>query len=664
MINNMSMVKRLFFFWAIAVCLPFVAAGQQEKDPVLFTVEDTPVQVSEFTYIYSKTNGKRTSFSRASLEEYLDLYVKFKLKVQKAKEMQLDTIPQLKTELEGYRRQLADSYLIDKEVTEKLIREAYEHSKQDVDISHILIGVKKGAPAEQEMEAFQKAKELKAQLEDGADFSALAMEASDDRSAKNNGGRIGFVTALFPKGFYELEKAAYSSPVGELQGPIRTDAGYHLLMVHDRRPARGEIEAAHILLRTGEGKDGAAVKARIDSVYQALEQGADFEAMARALSEDSRSAAKGGYIGFFGINTYSSDFEDAVFALEADSTYTKPVKTSIGWHIIRRISQRGIQPYNIEKGRLENEVKKDPRFEQAKQVMVERIKEEAGLKAYDEVLEDFAQTLTDTFLTFRWKAPKNKSEALLLEFGEDYPVTLGDFTDYLGRVSRKRIRMGRSTDLNEAVQALYTDFVDETAMRYEERQLEKKYPDFRSLMREYEEGILLFEATKMLVWDKAAQDTVGLKAFYEDVKGKYRWRERAETSIYRVDEKLKDQLDEIRAYIKGHSPEEVLARYNTEELPLVRHEIKTLQKKLYPEFKQMKWKEGALSQTEYVPRPRVYKIVKIEALIEPRIKTLDEARGYVVADYQDYLEDQWVESLREAYEVEIDEEVFEEMIKE
>jgi peptidyl-prolyl cis-trans isomerase SurA len=661
----MSMVKRLFLFMAIAFCLPTVALAQQEEDPVLFTVEDKPVHVSEFTYIYSKTNGKRTTFSRASLEEYLDLYVKFKLKVQKAKEMQLDTIPQLKTELEGYRRQLADSYLIDKEVTDKLIREAYEHAKQDVDISHILIGINKGAPADLEMEAFQKAQDLKEQLESGADFSELARAESDDRSAKNNGGRIGYVTALFPKGFYELEKAAYSSPVGELQGPIRTDAGYHLLMVHDRRPARGEVEAAHILLRTGEDKDAAAVKTRIDSIYQALEQGANFEALARELSEDSRSASKGGYIGFFGINTYSSDFEEAVFALEADSAYTEPVKTSVGWHIIRRISRRGIQPYNIEKGRLENEVKQDSRFEQAKQAMVERIKEDAGLKEYKEVLDGFAQTLTDTFLTFRWKAPKDKSEALLLEFGEDYPVTLGDFTDYLGRASRKRIRMGRSKDLNEAVEELYTDFVNETAMRYEEKQLEKKYPDFRALMREYEEGILLFETTKRLVWDKAAQDTVGLKKFYEDVKGKYRWRERAETSIYRVVEKMKDQLDEFRSYIKSHTPEEVLAKYNPEEgRPLVRHESKTLQKKLYPEFKQMKWKEGAISQTEFVPRPRVYKIVKIEELLEPRIKTLDEARGYVVADYQDYLEDQWVESLREAYEVEINREVFEDLIKE
>jgi peptidyl-prolyl cis-trans isomerase SurA len=664
MTNNLSMAKRLFLFLAMAACLPFVAWAQQEEDPVLFTVEGTPIHVSEFTYIYSKTNGKRSTFSRASLEEYLDLYVKFKLKVQKAKEMQLDTIPQLKTELEGYRRQLADSYLIDKEVTDKLIKEAYEHSKEDVDISHILVMVKQGAAAEDELAAYEKVKELKEQLEGGADFATLARQHSDDGSAKNNGGHIGYATALFPKGFYELEKAAYSAETGTLQGPIRTDAGYHLLMVHDRRPARGEIEAAHILLRTGDNKDNEAVKARIDSLYQLLESGADFEELAVAMSEDKNSAAKGGRIGFFGINTYSTDFEDAAFALESDGDFTKPVQTSVGWHIIQRISKRDIQPYNIEKGRLENEVKKDPRFEQAKAAMVERIKKDANLKQYPEVLESFTQTLSDTFLTFRWKAPEDKSEALLLEFGEDYPVTLGDFTDFLGRSSRKRIRMGRSKDLNEAVQELYTDFINETAMRYEEKQLEKKYPDFRALMREYEEGILLFEATKMLVWDKAAQDSVGLENFYEEVKGKYRWPERAETSIYRVDEKLKDQLDEFRDFTKTHTPAEVSDKYNTGEFPMVRYESKTFQKKLYPEFKQMKWKEGALSKNEYDPRAKVYQIVKIEELLEPRIKTLDEARGYVVADYQDYLEDQWVESLRKEYKVKVNEDVFEELVQE
>ncbi|MEQ8704283.1 MAG: peptidylprolyl isomerase [Phaeodactylibacter sp.] len=657
------MIKRFWMLLALAVLIPGLSFGQD--DPVLFSVDGKPVQQSEFVYIYSKTNGKKADFSEASLEEYLDLYVKFKLKVAKARAMQLDTVPELMTELNGYRRQLADSYLIDKEVTEKLIEEAYERSKQDVDISHILVSVKPDATPEEIAAAKGKLERAMKRIQEGEDFETVARSVSDDQSAKNNGGRIGYVTVLFPNGFYELEKAAYKVPVGKLSGPIRTDAGFHALLVHDRRPSRGEVEAAHILLRTDGDRNEKAVKARIDSAYQALEAGADFDALAKAVSEDSRTAAKGGYIGFFGINRFSREFEEAAFGMKEEGTYSKPVKTSVGWHILKLISRRGIQPYNIERGRLENAIKKDNRFEQAKAAMVARIKDEAGLKAYPEALGSFTESLTDTFLTFRWRAPETPSQKVLFQYGDDFKVTVGDFADYLERSSRERIRMGRGKDVASAVTTLYENYLDESAMRYEEKQLEQKYPDFKALMREYEEGILLFEATKQLVWDKASQDTVGLEKFYETVKGKYRYGNRAETSIYRVSNELKDQMEEVRAFIAENTPEAVLGKYNDPDatFPLITHESKKLDKALYPEFKSMEWTAGAISQSEPNPQAQKFKITKIETLLEPRLKTLNEARGYVVADYQDYLEEQWVQELRETYEVDINRKVFKKLIK-
>ncbi|HQU58282.1 MAG: peptidylprolyl isomerase [Phaeodactylibacter sp.] len=655
------MAKRFFHFLLVLAILP-VASWAQQDDPVLFTVEKTPVQKSEFVYIYSKTNGKDADFSRKSLEEYLDLYIKFKLKVQKAREMKLDTIPQLKNELAGYRRQLADSYLLDKEVTEKLIQEAYDHIQQDVDISHILIAVKEDASPADTLASYQKAMEIKKQLAGGGDFAELAKEVSADKSAANNGGHIGFVTALFPNGFYELEKAAYSLPLNKLAGPIRTSAGYHLLIVHGRRPARGEMEAAHILLRT-QDKDPAMVKKRIDSIYLALQSGADFETLAKQLSEDGNTASNGGYIGFFGINKFSRSFEDAAFALQTDGAYSQPFQTNVGWHIVKRISHRGIQPYNIERSRLEGQIKRDLRFEEARQAMIERIKKEANLKEYPKVLDDYAATLTDTFLTFRWKAPEKPSDAVLFELGGDYKATLGELTDYMERSSRQRIRMGREADIKAAVQELYAAFLDENIMKYEEKQLEKKYPDFKSLMREYEEGILLFEATKMLVWDKAAQDSSGLAEFFKLIEGKYRWEERAVTSIYRMQDKFRDQLEEVRGFVATHTPEEVLAKYNTEEVPMLRHESKNLERSIYPEFRSMEWKVGALSQTEPDPRGRSLKFIKIEEILQPRNKTLDEARGYAVADYQDYLETKWVEALRKEYTVKVNQKVFDSLVR-
>ena len=647
---------------AVLIALPCLSKAQQD-DPVLFTVGARPVHKSEFVYIYSKTNGKDANFSRKSLEEYLELYTKFKLKVQKAKEMQLDTIPYLRNELAGYRRQLADSYLVDKEVTDRLLREAYEHVQQDVNISHILFAVAADAPAGDTLAAYEKALAVKQRLEKGADFAAMARENSSDKTAETNGGRIGWVTALFPNGFYELEKAAYQAPLNKHSGPYRTSVGYHLLVVHERRPARSELEAAHILLRTGDGKNATAVKTRIDSIYKALQAGADFESLAKALSEDGNTAEKGGYIGFFGINRFAPPFEEAAFALKKDGDYTQPVQTNVGWHIIRRISHRAIQPYNIEKSRLDGQVKRDLRFEQAKQAMVRRIKNDAGLQEYPEVLRAFAETLSDTFLTFRWKAPEQPSPQVLFRLGKDFVATVGDFTEYLERASRERIRMGRETDIFEAAQTLYAAFLDENCMKFEEKKLEEKYPDFRALMREYEEGILLFEATKMLVWDKAAQDSLGLAAFYDKIYGKYRWEERAVTSIYRVVDSKKDQMEEIRRFAAANDPEAMLAKYNTEEVPVVRYESKKLERSLYPDFKGMEWKAGALSQTEPDPRGRSLRFVKIEEILPAAFKTLDEARGYAVADYQDYLESQWVEELRREYGVKVNQNVFDSLVK-
>ncbi|MCB0644550.1 MAG: peptidylprolyl isomerase, partial [Phaeodactylibacter sp.] len=516
-------------------------------------------------YIYTKTNGDKADFSRKSLEEYLDLYIKFKLKVQKAKEMQLDTIPSLKKELEGYRRQLADSYLIDKEVTEKLVREAYDRSQYDIDLSHILVSVDPDASSNDTLRAFSTIMKAKRALEAGVAWDSVALEYSTDRAVKRNMGHVGYVTALFPNGLYHLETAAYTQPTNKLIGPIRTKAGYHLLMTHDKRPARGEMEVAHILIRNAKDGESKDPKAIIDALYKRLQAGEDFEGLARAESEDKASAAKGGYIGFFGINRFERVFEDAAFALKNDGDYTMPFETNAGWHIIRRISKKEQLDYKIAKSGLQSQIKKDARFELAKKSMIERIKQESNFMAFNTTLENFIDTLTEDFLTYKWKAPAKGSEELLCAFGKDYKVTLGDFTEFLGQATRKRIQLGRGNSIEASVRTLYEDFIDQTALKYEERQLNIKYHDFKALMREYEEGILLFEATKILVWDKAAQDSMGLEEFFQTIKGRYRWEERATTSLYTLTTTDEEMLEKVRKFVAKNEPEKVLAKFNKDK---------------------------------------------------------------------------------------------------
>ncbi len=642
------------------LCL-IISSTFAQNDPVLFTVDDTPVNVSEFKYIYSKTNGAKADFSKSSLDEYLDLYVKFKLKVQRAKEMQLDTIPALMSELEGYRRQLANSYLIDKEVTEKLVKEVYYRSKQDVNISHIMITVKPNATPKDSLAAYNKILDIKKKLDAGGDFGQLAKEFSTDQSAKDNAGNIGYITSLFPNGFYPLETAAYSAKKNEVVGPVRTSAGYHLIKVNDIRDARGEMEVAHILVRfpKDKSKDQGKTKAKIDSLHKALRTGANFEDLAKSNSEDRMTAKKGGYLGFFGINRFERAFEDAAFALANDGTYSTPVESSVGWHIVKRVSKKEVEPYDIAKRRLQTLVQKDARFEAAKKAMVVRIKKEGNFKENDLALTKFKQSQTKDFLTHKWKPNPKPSDEPLFTLGGDQSFTLGDFESFCQRTARKRMRMGQNAKIEDAVNILYNDFVEDSCLKFEETQLEVKYPEFKSLMREYEEGILLFEATKILVWDKASQDTSGLKTFFNSSTKKYYYEDRADVSIYTLKAQASSMINKVKKMARKNPSSTVIEKYK--EVLSVQEQV--IEKGKNPVLDAMTWKVGELSGIEENKKDKSLNFMKIEKITPKREKGLKEARGYVVADYQDYLERKWIEELRDMYKVKINNDVLENLVK-
>ena len=652
------MMKHIFSTLIVVLLISSSVRGQQD-DRVLFTVEDTPVTVAEFDYIYSKTNGEQATYSKASLEEYLDLYIKFKLKVQKAKALQLDTIPELQRELAGYRRQLADSYLINKEVTEQLTREAYERKQQDVDISHIYFSMPARPTPADTLAAYQKAMSVKKQLDNGVSFSTLAKSNSDDNSVRNNAGRIGYVTALFPKGYYDFETAAYTLPLNTVSNPVRTSGGYHLIKVHDRRPARGEVETAHILLRT-EGKIKADVQKEIDALYQQLENGANFEALAREHSEDARTAPKGGYIGFIAINRFQEVFEDAVFALSEDNTYSKPFESDLGYHIVKRISRKTLGPYAEEKAAIEAQIQNDDRFEASRKALIESIKRNAGFQPFPLVLEQFAAMQNDTFYTFRWKEPTKGVDQVLFNLGEKR-ATIGDFSAFLIRSGRQRLQLEGRVPPNEAVKQLYDNFVEDYCMRYEESKLEEKYPEFKSLMREYEEGILLFEVTKQNVWDKAARDTSGLRKFYETIQGKYTWNQRALVEEYTLPKQANPLVQSIREFAADHDAEAVKAEY---KVPGMRAEEKTIEKDQSPSALRIReWEAGYVTNAIRDSETGEFMFTKVKDVMPARNKTLNEARGYIIADYQDFLETQWVEELRKEYTVKVDRKVFETLMK-
>lgn len=652
------------YFSLIIFCLCISICLKAQGDDVLFTVAGEPVELEEFKYIYEKTNQQNADYSRVSIEEYMKLYKKFKLKVKRAKEMQLDTIVALQKELEGYRTQLANSYLIDKEVTEKLQEELYKRQKQDINISHILVKVAKDAAPADTLAAYTKIKNIYNQLLTGVDFEKVAVMQSEDKTAKDNKGNIGYITAMLPNGFYGLESAAYNQVPKQIGEPVRTNIGYHIVRVNETRPSRREMEVAHILIRYPAKGDKSAAKTKIDSIYSALTKGGNFDDIAVALSQDKVTAPLKGYLGFFGINRYEKSFEDAAFALELDQQITKPFETTAGWHIVKRISKKTEKPYGLAKGVLQRAIKKDQRYELAQDAMLNRIKTEANFKVNVRNLDQYLASLDEKFLSYKWKpskAPNSTPLFLLL----DKQSTVYDFEEFLGSSSRKRQRLGRSGDPAQAGRTLFEDFVKKECLAYEESQLENKYPEFKYLMREYEEGILLFEATKMEVWDKATQDTVGLAAYFDKLKGrgKYMWKDRAEVSFFTVRKEEAVHFDKILKMAETKSTDEVLSKINKPDHTILKVRKETFEKGKNKVLDAMEWKEGIISAPETNKRDNSKNFMKIEKVMPSMEKTMSEARGYIVADYQDYLEKEWVQILERTYEVEVNEKVLKKIIK-
>jgi len=640
-------------------------AQKAEKNAVIFTVSGQPVTVSEFEYVYTKNNiNNQADYSEKSLTDYLNLYENFRLKVREAEEMHLDTISTLKTELEGYRKQLAKSYLTDKEITDKLIEEAYNRSKQEVNVSHILIGCDESANPADTLAAYKKALEFRARLEKGEDFGKLAKEAADkykgDPSAKDNGGLIGWFTVF--QTVYPFESAAYNLQPGKISAPVRTQFGYHIVKLNAVRPSQGEIHVAHILLKVNDkssDSEKAHAKTLIDSISGQLAAGKlTWDAAVSAFSEDRTSKSKKGELQWFGVGRMMPEFEEAAYGLKKDGDISKPVKTSYGWHIIKRLERRDLAPFSEVKNDFKKKVEKDSRSSVAKTKLIERIKKE----------NNFTEN-TANRLAFDHAIDSNQIRTGMrkdsIKYGKDLPLftlagtayTSSEFAAYLEKVAKKRNDKNKEGLLNE----YYENWVTQKCLDYEESQLDKKKPEFANLMKEYRDGILLFELTDRQVWGKATKDTVGLQAFYEANKTRYMWKERAQVEIFNcTDQKIADEARKMAE--KGKSVEDIQKKLNKEgsnsKVSVINGKY---EKGAYDVVDKAGWKKGITPVTKL--NDSSYQFVNVVAIVQPEPKSLKEAKGYAVSDYQEYLEKKWLADLRQKYQLVVNESVFKSLIK-
>lgn len=642
---------RLFFgivFWMV---FGFILRAQDGKD-ILMTVGKTPVTVDEFRYIYEKNNNTQADYSEQSLKEYLELFKKFKLKVEKARQLKLDTLPELKRELAGYRKQLASTYLMDKEVTEMLLRELYSRTQTDVAFKHIFIPMNDKAGKEARDAARLKMLDIKSKIVGGMSFEEVAEKFSEDQLTSSKGGDMGYHTAKLPDGFYELETAIYTTPKGKVSDIVESKIGLHLVKVVEGRPARGKISVSQILLP-------ASQKEIADSLYNELINGAQFRDLVKAFSVDKNTVKGGGRLSPFGINTYDPAFEDAAFALDKVNKYSKPVLTKAGWHIIMFNEKVKPDSFEIFARRMKSQISKDQRFDVAKTQLVNDIKSTSQFSENRSELNRFVTQLDEDFYTYKWSPGSAITSNTLMTLG-DQSYSVNDFADFCRKNTTTRLSYSKEKNLSELVDDLFEEYVRAKALEYEESRLELKYEDFRHLMREYEEGILLFEATKVHVWDRANQDTVGLVAFHVQNTDRYIKKEAALLQDFVLTGVGEKTARKIHKSAKKMDATRLITKFNKKE-----NVISYLEKEIDKDDKSV---QGLSWEMDFVgdlqsENNSDWSFSKISQIFPSRPKSLSEARGFIVADYQEFLEKQWMKELETEFKVDVNHQVLNALMK-
>ena len=658
-------MKNLLNPWAGMACMliaaAFTAAPVKAQDAAVLTVGEESVSLADFEHIFLK-NNRDSVITEAALDEYMELFINFKLKVQAAEALGMDTVETFQKELAGYRTQLARPYLTNNELLDELVRQAWERKQEEVRARHILVSCSAQANPADTLKARKRANAMRTRILNGEDFEAVALSkaGSDDPSVRDNGGDLGWFSAF--QMVYPFEEAAYTTAVGDLSPIVRTRYGYHFLEVTGRRDARGEIRAAHIMIRTKEGADDATLKAaeeRINSITDLLSNGIPWEELALKMSEDASTASKGGELPWFGTGKMVEDFENAAFGLTEDGQISAPFKTSYGWHIVKRLEYRAPASFEASKRELQKKVSRDSRSELTRASFLQNLKAEYNFTTNANAIKSLKRIAAKQDSVFfpghpLANVPSKTAAATLLTIGDE-SATVADFVDYLNIVKIRNAEAGTNTVIDEQL----TSWSDKLLLDYEDARLEAKHDDFRLLMEEYHDGILLFELTDEKVWSKAVKDTAGLEAYHAAHVGDFMWGTRAEVDIFTcADEKAVKAAR--KAVKKGKDLVAFQRDYNAENGNSI-----TLTSGRFSEGDNT-WGDKVLADaaagtlSEKAPVFAAYEgggdetvLVHVGAVRLPEPKTLAEARGQVIAAYQDHLEAEWIEALRAGTTVEV-----------
>lgn len=632
----------VLLMFCCAIALHGVAQSNKKttaKPLTLFSVNMKTVDTDEFIYLYKKNHQHATEdFTKEKIEEYLTLYVNFKLKVEEARRRGMDTTKAFLQEFNQYKEELRKPYLPGNNLTDSLVKMTYDRMKEEVRASHLLISVKPDASPADTLAAYNRIVDIGKRIAAGEEFGTLASTLSEDPSARINKGDLGYFTAM--QMVYPFENAAFSTPVGQVSKPVRTRFGYHLLKVIDRRPARGEVEVSHIMLRTGEDKNNEQAKQTIFRVVEELQGGVKWEDACRQYSEDPGTKETGGRLRPFaaGMMANVPEFERVAFELEKPGDISDPFQTQYGWHIIRLERKIPLAPFSEVSSNLKNRINRDERAQVSRQALQTRLRKEMRYNENEGSLKKINALADTTLQKGRWNPvlPNGKETLFTLR---DKPVSIEEFISFV-----KLKQTASSLAPQKYLEELYNNFVDESILLLMEKDIAAQHPDYRYLLNEYYEGILLFEIMEKEVWNKASEDSVGQHRYYTKNPAKYTSEERVKGTFYSTTKEA--VLPELKTLLEEGDAKKIQEYVSRNK---IKSESGYYKKQDKAVLQTIPWQKGI----HPAQNNEMFYLAWIKEVLPAGQMSFEEARPAIVSDYQNFLEAEWVAELRKKYPVKI-----------
>lgn len=647
---------RLFFLDILLLLFPAVCQAQDLNNRILMNIGGNKIQAGEFIRMYKKSTEPGTTLD---IDTYVQQFVLFKLKVTDALSQGIDTTLSFRNELEGYRNQLAENYLTDTQAREKLLQKAYKRSLTEVNAWHILISMPQDASPDDTLRIWKKALDIRERIIDGEPFESVARGTSDDKSVKINGGNLGYFSTF--QMIMPFEDAAYSLKTGVISMPVRTPYGYHIIKVTDRRPSKGKIRVAHIMKSVAPGADETEAKKaedQINDIYKMLQSGASFSGLAIKYSDHQESAPKGGELDWFGTGDIVSDFSEAAFAIPDTGKYTKPVRTLYGWHIIKLLEKKSPGTFEESRSFLESKISQSYLNSVSRKAFIEKLKKDYKFQLNTEAVHWFISN-TDTLIIQGLKKydRANLPQTDIYSFANQN-LTSSDFADYTEKRGFTVVTKDSAVFINKLIEQK----ADDQLIEYEKSILENKYPDFRYIISEFHDGMLLFEISSRNVWNRVTSDSAGLHKYYEENKSRWLSTAAIEAKLYTLKSTASENLLEPSFKKFADSPgfdDLLLKKFNKKNDTILFIKEGKWFKGENADIDNLAWESGLHSFKSNGYPSMIY----IKRNIEPVPESFNNVKTDLLSGYQEYLETEWVKQLNKRYNVKIDNQVLEEVKK-